>query len=519
MIEDLKSIAKLFSGNGNVSLPESIKINEGALYECCYEMGWDTSVLDSSKYQLEVFVRFLDELTKGDRLVLFVDYYFNKYIESKIDELTIGGYKVFGLKDKILISLNSLWSIPNQEFGIVNGNISMVTVEFKEYDKMGEGGFCTVYRSPIDTSLVYKVLNTVEKTDAGSIHRVKREFDIMNEQNSSGYTLKVYDYDSKALIYSMEKARTSLEEFIGKSKLKDREKDEIVIRCTECMRYLHSKGIIHRDFHPGNILQKNSGEWVVTDFGLAKDISSKYSHQTTTTHAVGRAWFTDPTQLFALKDGNFKTDMFSLAKTIDYIMAGDMSGTPHKYSSIVYKATAPNPDNRYNEINEMYEDLIAIYNREEYESPKEITKKLIEQFRKDGQLDVIRLISFLNEDTEGELLWNLIVEMKEKIHSTFMNIIDVSFEVALREIRKVSITMQEGYHDYGNYSVVASWAISIISGRQNKNDEINIEAAQIIEYAASNVGRYDIQRASNTLKSNSQIDGHIRAQLTYHDGY
>ena len=49
---------------------------------------------------------------------------------------------------------------------------------------------------------------------------------------------------------------------------------------------------------------------MVTDFGLAKDVFSKYSHQTTTTQAVGRAWFTDPTQLFALKDGNLEQICF-----------------------------------------------------------------------------------------------------------------------------------------------------------------------------------------------------------------
>mgnify|MGYP001852186734 FL=1 len=60
---------------------------------------------------------------------------------------------------------------------------------------MGEGGFCTVYRCPTDESRVYKVLNTAEKADAGSVHMFKREYEIMSEQNDSGYTLNVFrDY-------------------------------------------------------------------------------------------------------------------------------------------------------------------------------------------------------------------------------------------------------------------------------------------------------------------------------------
>lgn len=34
-INDLKNIARLLSGLGSVDLPESIKVDETALYECC----------------------------------------------------------------------------------------------------------------------------------------------------------------------------------------------------------------------------------------------------------------------------------------------------------------------------------------------------------------------------------------------------------------------------------------------------------------------------------------------------
>ena len=35
----------------------------------------------------------------------------------------------------------------------------------------------------------------------------------------------------------------------------------------------------------------------------------------------------------------------------------------------------------------------------------------------------------------------------------------------------------------------------------------------------SSVDRYRIKTASNKLKNNVAIDGHIRAKLTYHEGY
>lgn len=446
--DDLKNIAKLLSGSGSANLPECIKIDENDLYECCYDMGWKTSILDEGNYNVEILIAFLCQLADEENLILFIDYYFNTYIENRVNELTAAGYSIFQLKEKILVSLNALWSIPNQEFGLENSKFSLKTVNFKEYDKMGEGGFCTVYRCPTDSSRVYKVLNSVEKADVGSVHRFKREFEIMSEQNNSDYTLNVFDYDSQALIYSIEKASVSLEDYIERTMLSDEEKNEIVIRCAECMKYLHGKGIIHRDFHPGNILMGNAKKWLVTDFGLAKDISRKYSHQTTTTHAVGRVWFTDPIQLFALKEGNFRTDMFSLAKTIDFVMNGNMSGSPHKYSSVVYKATAPNSDSRYENINEMYEDLVNICGRPDYESPEEIAEKLLVEYKKSGRLDVIQLIDLFNSDSDGTLMWQLATKFGQDIAGAFMNIIDVSFEVALREIRRASSVMQESFHPW-----------------------------------------------------------------------
>ncbi|MBY7024004.1 MULTISPECIES: protein kinase [Clostridium] len=517
--KDLENIAKLLMGTGSSMLPEQIIINESVLYEYCYDMLMDTSILDNQEYNLNTFFKFLMHLAKEDKLVSFIDFYFNKYIEKQIYDLTSAGYNIFLLKDKILTDLNSLWSIRRQEFGMDSSKISMKNVIFKQYDKMGEGGFCTVYNCSEDTSRVYKVLNTIEKSNVSSVHRFKREYEIMEKENGSGYTLNVFDYDSKNLVYSMEKADIALEDYIETNALNDIEKDKIVIRCAECMKHLHGRGIIHRDFHPGNILRNYTNEWIVTDFGLAKDISSRYSHQTTTTHAVGRAWFTDPVQLVVLKDGDFRTDMYSLAKTIDYIMNGNMSGTSHKYSSVVYKATASNPENRYENIEQMYEDLISICGRVEYESPEEIIENLLIQYDKTKKLDVIQLVSLLNNDNEGILMWNLVVEFGQKISSSFINIINISFEVALREIKRVSSVMQESYHDWNDYDVVAYWAIELINERKKVNDEINIEAAKIIEYVASSVGRYDIKSDSNRLKNDILIDGHIRSELSYHEGY
>ncbi len=64
-IDDLKNMARLLSGLGNVDLPESIRIDETALYECCYDMGWKTTVLDDNNYSVGILSDFLPQLSDG----------------------------------------------------------------------------------------------------------------------------------------------------------------------------------------------------------------------------------------------------------------------------------------------------------------------------------------------------------------------------------------------------------------------------------------------------------------------
>lgn len=384
---------------------------------------------------------------------------------------------------------------------------------------MGEGGFCTVYNNRTDSSSVFKVLNVRERSDVGSVHRFKREYEIMQKHNNSGFTINVFNFDNRRLIYSMEKADISLEDYLTNNQITDEEKDKIIFRCVECMRYLHKNGVLHRDFHPGNILRNSKGEWVVTDFGLAKDIDDKYSHQTTTTHAVGRALFTDPVQLFLLKDGDFKTDMYSLAKTIDFVMNQNLSGKSHKYSSVIYRAIAPDMNNRYDNIDSFYAEISAIFMRDSYESAHERIEFFLSEYNKNRNINVTEIISLLNNDLDGSLIWELVSKFQDRCIDIFAEISDIAFPLALKEAQQLKDIMESGYHDWKEYDNVAYWARDVIYARNGRNDEININAAQIIEYVADNVQRYKIRSLANSIKADDKIDGHIRAQISYFEGY
>lgn len=77
--------------------------------------------------------------------------------------------------------------------------------------------------------------------------------------------------------------------------LPPREAAEIVRQVAEAVQYAHTKGVIHRDLKPGNILIDQKGVPRVTDFGLAKRLESG-SDLTGTGQILGTPSYMPPEQ-------------------------------------------------------------------------------------------------------------------------------------------------------------------------------------------------------------------------------
>ncbi len=73
--------------------------------------------------------------------------------------------------------------------------------------------------------------------------------------------------------FVMELGVCSLHDEIQDNSLSNEEKIEIVKMITEGVAFIHSKGFLHRDIKPLNILKFPDGTYKVSDFGLAKNIS------------------------------------------------------------------------------------------------------------------------------------------------------------------------------------------------------------------------------------------------------
>lgn len=251
-------------------------------------------------------------------------------------------------------------------------------------EKIGSGGMAEVFKGKdhkLNRFVAIKVLKDEFVEDKNFVRKFKEEaqaaaalahpnivnvYDVGDEQNIfyivmelvEGITLKTY----------IEK----------KGRLTVKEATSIAIQVASGLEIAHNNQIVHRDIKPQNIIISREGKVKVTDFGIAKSISSN----TNTADAMGSVHYTSPEQA---RGGysDAKSDIYSLGIVMYEMVTGrvpfdgettvvvavkhlqeDMvsprvyaSNVPVSLEHIILKCTEKSPDRRYASAAELIADL------------------------------------------------------------------------------------------------------------------------------------------------------------------
>jgi serine/threonine protein kinase len=87
------------------------------------------------------------------------------------------------------------------------------------------------------------------------------------------------------------------------------------------LAHAHSRGILHRDVKPENIMLAKAGAVKLADLGLAKFLEDS-QRITAEGIAVGTPHYISPEQARALKETDHRTDLYSLGATLFHIITG-----------------------------------------------------------------------------------------------------------------------------------------------------------------------------------------------------
>ncbi|MFC8688865.1 Stk1 family PASTA domain-containing Ser/Thr kinase [Brevibacillus porteri] len=252
--------------------------------------------------------------------------------------------------------------------------------------RVGGGGMAIVYKARdliLNRPVAVKVLRSQFGTDEDFVNRFRREAQAVASLSHPN-VVGVYDVgqegDTHYMVMEYIEGYTLKEVIIQRGALPVEEAVRIAEQICDALDHAHQNQIIHRDIKPHNIMIGKNGRVKVTDFGIARAVTS--ATITHTNAMLGSVHYFSPEQARGGITGE-KSDIYSLGIVLYEMVTGELpfSGDspisvalkhlqeplpeprqvnpaiPQSVENVILKALVKDPFLRYASASEMLEDL------------------------------------------------------------------------------------------------------------------------------------------------------------------
>lgn len=264
---------------------------------------------------------------------------------------------------------------------------------------IGEGGMANVYLAYdtiLEREVAVKVLRGDLANDEKFVKRFQREAKAASSLNHPNI-VEMYDVgedDGNYFIVMEYVNGKTLKNLIKKrGALSLSETIDIMLQLTSGIACAHDSYIIHRDIKPQNVMILEDGRVKITDFGIAVALNS--TELTQTNSVMGSVHYLPPEQANG-SGATVKSDIYSLGILMYELLTGKLPfkgdnaveiaikqmkdrlpsiiaqnpNVPQSVENVVLRACAKNPENRYESVREMHEDLKTVLSESRRDEPK-----------------------------------------------------------------------------------------------------------------------------------------------------
>jgi len=308
--------------------------------------------------------------------------------------------------------------------------------------EIGSGGMANVYKArdqKLDRLVAIKVLKQEFTMDNTILEKFRKEALAAGGLNHPNI-VSVYDMGhelgSEYIVMELIDGIT-LKEYIRKrGHLTSEEIIKISIRVAEALKAAHENGIIHRDIKPQNIMVTPSGEVKVTDFGIAKGVSS--TTVTASGETLGSVHYLSPEQARGSKV-DARSDLYSLGitmyematsqlpftadtpvavamKQLNEMLPNPMAKAPDLWpglADIIIRLTQKRPDARYQSAADLIVDMKRLYQNPALRLPR-VTGSAPRQPVKNGQYPSSHTRREVRSDTQNTRMPGLMEEERRR---------------------------------------------------------------------------------------------------------
>jgi serine/threonine-protein kinase len=253
---------------------------------------------------------------------------------------------------------------------------------------LGQGGFAWVFlgrESGGDTAAV-KVLKPRYAGDPQFESRFRNEAQMAAKlEHPNIIRIRSVGKDGRNVFYTMDYCPDSLGARLARDgPLSEETVLPIAKDVVRALGFAHGKGIIHRDIKPDNVLLREDGHAVLTDFGIARAVSG-YAASTGHNMTIGTPQYLSPEQAQG-RELDPRVDFYALGVTLYKAVTGEVPFNAtdwfelarmhvedpppslrkkrpeisKRFERVVVKCLAKHPDDRYPSAVELLADLEAV---------------------------------------------------------------------------------------------------------------------------------------------------------------